>query len=51
MKNKRISWKDDLVEIKTDKRTVKKLAEITKMRILDLKGNLIMTFWKGEQHS
>ena len=51
MNNNRIEWRDDIVEIKTDKKTLKKLGEITEMRILDLKGNLIMTFWKGEKHS
>lgn len=49
-KDKRVSWKGDLVEIKTDKRILNRLDPIIEMRILDLRGNLIMTFWKGEKH-
>ena len=49
-KNKRVSWKGDVVEIKTDKRILKQLNKVIEMRILDLKGNLIITFWKGEKY-
>ena len=49
-KDKRVSWKGDAVEIKTDKRILKQLNKVIEMRILDLKGNLIITFWKGEKY-
>ena len=49
-KDKRVSWKGDVVEIKTDKRILKQLNKVIEMRILDLKGNLIITFWKGEKY-
>ena len=48
--DKRVSWKDDVVEIKTDKRILKQLGKVIEMRILDLEGNLIMIFWKGEKY-
>lgn len=48
--SKRITVKGDLMEIKTNKRMLKQLEKIIELRVLDLKGNLIMTFWKGEPH-
>ena len=50
MSEKRVTVKGNIMEIKTGKRTLKKLENIIELRVLDLKGNLIMTFWKGEIH-
>ena len=50
MSEKRITVKDDIMEIKTNKRMLKKLEKIIELRVLDLKGKLIMTFWKGDIH-
>ncbi len=50
MKNKRQIWDGDVLKIKTSKRMVKRLEKIQELQVLDLKGNLKMTFWKGEPH-
>jgi len=44
MKNPRESWKGDVLEIKTDPKYLKKLEPILEIKVLDLKGKLIMIF-------
>ena len=44
MKNPREYWKGNVLEIKTDPKYLKKLKSILEIRVLDLEGNLIMTF-------
>ena len=50
MKSDRVIFDGDILKIKTGKRMLKKLEKILEIQILDMKGNLIMNFWRGEKN-
>lgn len=41
---------DDICEVPTPKRLMRKLEKVTELRILDLQGNHVLTFWKGDKN-
>lgn len=40
---------DDVAEVPTDRKMLRKLEKVTELKILDLTGKHVMTFWKGEK--
>lgn len=48
-KNREAKFRDDVCEVPTSKRLIRKLEKTTELRILDDQGQHVMSFWKGDK--